>query len=82
MTDKTDIVERLEHVRNKIEPFYAWEVKAGIDEIERLRAMLRDRDGGVHDEDCRMSMNYLKRPCRCGHEEVAEYFAALNGKED
>lgn len=56
-------------------------LNAAADEIERLRVMCRDRDGGSHDEDCRLMMQHANRPCRCGHEEVENYFAALNGKE-
>lgn len=74
--DKTDIVDLLREspCGNKCKFSVAFEA---ADEIERLRALLRDRDGGVHDQDCGLIMQHLYRPCRCGHEEVAEYFAAL-----
>ena len=40
------------------------------DEIERLRAALIERDGGVHDQDCKALRDHGPKACTCGHDEV------------
>ena len=49
--------------------------------IADLEALLRERDGGIHDNDCKI-WRYIQTPpfhCTCGHDAVV---AALKGKSD
>jgi hypothetical protein len=41
------------------------------DRIEELEKLLTHRDGGDHDNDCKI---YSNRGCNCGHNSVVEYF--------
>ena len=46
-------------------------------EVEELEALLKERDGGAHDHDCKANpvtySGYLKS-CTCGHDDVVKYF--------
>ncbi len=39
--------------------------------IAELEHLLRERDGGVHDADCKANYG---RQCNCGHDAVTRYF--------
>ena len=38
---------------------------------QKLEALLKERDGGAHDQDCKSQYG---KHCNCGHDEVMEYF--------
>ncbi len=40
--------------------------------ITKLEHLLKHRDGGSHDADCKS--NYYPGICNCGHDAVAKYF--------
>lgn len=45
----------------------------------RLADALDERDGGAHDEDCKIhrpAMGLFSMPCNCGHDEAREALAA------
>lgn len=50
-------------------------------EIVRLRALLRERDGGDHELDCKSQYGDESR-CNCLHNAVRDYFAELAALEE
>lgn len=50
-------------------------------ERDELLAVLIDRDGGVHDMDCKVHNPHV-RVCNCGHEEAQQLIAKAYGEED
>lgn len=55
------------------------EIAALKEEVERLREVLRERDGGAHDDDCKH--HYRPGSCTCGHLEAASILRDGEGGE-
>lgn len=46
-----------------------------VKRISQLESLLKERDGGHHNEEC--PAGYGKQSCKCGHDAVAKYFAEV-----
>jgi hypothetical protein len=64
----SDLVKRLQQIADLYPPGWVRDTAVeAITDIERLRALLIERDGGTHDPDCRSNYG---RKCNCGHDAV------------
>lgn len=51
-------------------------LSASMERIATLESLLKERDGGDHEDRCPKS--YLSsKPCTCGHDAVVKYFAEV-----